>query len=69
MMRELQSAARYAQQHGVLLVASAGNEQLDLKHPIEDAISPDGPEDTPITRRRQQLPGVAPAELPGVLSR
>ena len=50
MMRELQSAARYAQQHGVLLVASAGNEHIDLKHPIEDTISPDGPEDTPITR-------------------
>jgi subtilisin family serine protease len=46
LMRELQTAARYAQQRGVLLVASAGNEEIDLKHPIEDTISPDGPEDT-----------------------
>jgi hypothetical protein len=34
----------------VLLVASAGNETIDLHHPIEDTISSDGPEDTPITR-------------------
>jgi lantibiotic leader peptide-processing serine protease len=68
MLRELQSAARYAQQHGVLLVASAGNEAIDLKHPIEDAISPDGPEDTPITRSIGNNCRVAPAELSGVLS-
>ena len=68
MMRELQSAARYAQQHGVLLVASAGNEAIDLKHPIQDTISPDGPEDTPITRTVGNNCRVVPAELPGVLS-
>ena len=68
MMRELQSAARYAQQHGVLLVASAGNEQIDLKHPIEDTISPDGPEDTPITRSVGNNCRVLPGELPGVLT-
>lgn len=68
MMRALQSAARYAQQHGVLLVASAGNESIDLKHPIEDAISPDGPEDTPITRTVGNNCRVVPAELPGVVS-
>ena len=68
MMRELQSAARYAQQHGVLLVASAGNEQIDLKHPIEDTISPDGPEDTPITRSVGNNCRILPGELPGVLS-
>ena len=44
LMRELQGAARYAQQRGVLLVTSAGNEQIDLRHPIEDTISPDGPD-------------------------
>ena len=68
MMRELQSAARYAQQHGVLLVASAGNEQIDLKHPIEDTISPDGPQDTPITRSVGNNCRVLPAELPGALT-
>ena len=68
MLRELQSAARYAQQHGVLLVASAGNEELDLKHPVEDAISPDGPEDTPITRSVGNNCRIVPAELPGVVS-
>jgi subtilisin family serine protease len=68
MMRELQSAARYAQQHGVLLVASAGNEQIDLKHPIEDTISPDGPEDVPITRSVGNNCRILPGELPGVLT-
>jgi subtilisin family serine protease len=68
MMRELQSAARYAQQHGVLLVASAGNETIDLKHPIEDTISPDGPQDTPITRSVGNNCRILPGELPGVVS-
>jgi lantibiotic leader peptide-processing serine protease len=68
LMRELQSAARYAQQHGVLLVASAGNEQIDLKHPIEDTISPDGPNDIPITRSVGNNCRVLPAELPGALT-
>jgi lantibiotic leader peptide-processing serine protease len=68
LMRELQSAARYAQQHGVLLVAAAGNEAIDLKHPIQDAISPDGPEDTPITRAVGNNCRVLPGELPGVVS-
>jgi subtilisin family serine protease len=68
LMRELQSAARYAEQHGVLLVASAGNEELDLKHPLQDSISPDGPEDTPITRAVGNNCRVLPGELPGVLS-
>lgn len=68
MMRELQSAARYAQQHGVLLVAAAGNESIDLKHPIEDSISPDGPADTAITRKVGNNCRILPGELPGVLS-
>jgi subtilisin family serine protease len=68
LMRELQSAARYAQQHGVLLVASAGNETIDLKHPIEDTISPDGPEDTPITRSVGNNCRILPAELSGAVS-
>ena len=68
LMRELQSAARYAQQHGVLLVASAGNESSDLRHPISDDISPDGPQDVPIEREVGNNCRVLPAELPGVLT-
>src|SRR5829696_8058883 len=68
MLHELQSAARYAQQHGVLLVASAGNESIDLKHPQQDTISPDGPDDTPIERAIGNNCRVAPAELSGVMS-
>ena len=47
MLRELESAARYAQQRGVVIVASAGNQQADLRHPGIDAISPDWPPDQP----------------------
>ncbi len=69
MLRELQSAARYAQQHGVLLVASAGNETIDLHHPYVDDISPDGPDDLPeIGRRVGNNCRIAPAELSGVVS-
>src|SRR5215207_257516 len=50
LMRELQTAARYAQQRGVLLVSTTGNQQIDLKHPIEDTISPGAPGDVPIER-------------------
>jgi lantibiotic leader peptide-processing serine protease len=68
LMRDLQSAARYAQQHGVLLVGTTGNQQMDLRHPIDDIISPDGPNDVPIERlvgnNCRQLPG----ELPGVVT-
>ncbi|HEX5996303.1 MAG TPA: S8 family serine peptidase [Jiangellales bacterium] len=68
MMRELQSAARYAQQHGVLLVTTTGNQSIDLKHPIEDSISPDGPQDVPITRSVGNNCRVLPAELPGAVT-
>ena len=68
MLRELQQAARYAQQHGVLLVASAGNQASDLQHPGLDTISPDGPDDTPEIRDVGNNCRVAPAELPGVVS-
>jgi subtilisin family serine protease len=68
LMRDIQDAARYAQQHGVLLVAAQGNEEIDLKHPELDTISPDGPQDTPITRRVGNNCRVLPAELPGVVS-
>jgi subtilisin family serine protease len=68
MLKELQNAARYAQQRGVLIVASAGNEQADLQHPITDDVSPDWPPDTAETRFVKNNCQVAPAELPGVLT-
>ena len=45
-LRELEAAARYAQQRGVLIVTSSGNEQADLQHPGLDTTSPDWPPDT-----------------------
>jgi lantibiotic leader peptide-processing serine protease len=68
MLKQLQSAARYAQQRGVVLVASAGNESDDLQHPTIDEISPDYPPDTAETRRVRNNCRVAPAELPGVVT-
>lgn len=68
MLKELESAASYARRNGVLLVASAGNEQADLRHPIVDDISPDWPPDSAEVRYVKNNCRVAPAELPGVLT-
>jgi subtilisin family serine protease len=68
MLKQLQSAARYAQQRGVVIVAAAGNEADDLQHPTIDEISPDYPPDTAVTRRVRNNCRVAPAELPGVVT-
>lgn len=67
-LKELEQAARYAQQKGVLIVASAGNEMADLQHPVLDDVSPDWPPDTAEERFVQNNCRVAPAELPGVLT-
>lgn len=67
-LRSLQSAARYAQQRGVVIVASAGNEAHDLGHPVEDHISPDWPPDAAIDREVGNNCRVAPAELTGVVT-
>jgi lantibiotic leader peptide-processing serine protease len=61
-------AARYAQQRGVLIVAAAGNEGLDLRHPTFDTISPDYPPDSAEVRRVHNNCRIAPAEIPGVIS-
>ena len=45
-LKSLSSATKYAQQHGVVVVASAGNESTDLSHPTTDELSPDWPPDT-----------------------
>ena len=65
---DLQSAARYAQQRGVVVVASAGNESDDLGHPTTDDISPDYPPDEAVLREITNQCKVAPAELPGVIT-
>jgi subtilisin family serine protease len=67
-LKDLEAAARYAQQRGVVIVASAGNESDDLGHPAIDDISPDWPPDTAIVREVRNNCRVAPAELPGVIT-
>jgi lantibiotic leader peptide-processing serine protease len=67
-LHDLQSAARYAQQRGVVIVAAAGNEAQDLGHPVEDTISPDWPPNTEEVRRVRNSCRVTPAELPGVVT-
>lgn len=67
-LAEVQDAARYAQQKGVLIVAAAGNSGHDLQHPVEDSSSPDWPPGAAETRELTNACVVAPAELPGVLT-
>ena len=67
-LKDLESAARYAQQRGVVIVAAAGNEAQDLGHPTTDEISPDWPLDTAVVRDVRNNCRVAPAEIPGVLT-
>jgi len=67
-LKELEAAARYAQQKGVLIVAAAGNEQADLQHPGIDSSSPDWPPDSAEIRDVKNSCRVAPTELPGVLT-
>jgi subtilisin family serine protease len=68
MLHRLKKAARYAQQRGVVLVAAAGNQSTDLRHPVLDPISPNWPPGSAETRRVRNNCRVAPAELPGVIT-
>ena len=67
-LHDLQDAARYAQQRGVVIVAAAGNEADDIGHPTTDEISPDWPPDSAEVRRVRNNCRVTPAELPGVVT-
>lgn len=67
-LRELESAARYAQQRGVLIVTSAGNGASDLQHPGIDDSSPDWPPGSAEVRDVGNHCRVAPTELPGALT-
>jgi subtilisin family serine protease len=63
----ISAAARYARQRGVVLVAAAGNEGIDLNHPISDEISPDFPPGAAVTRPVNNSCVVLPQEIPGVV--
>ncbi len=66
-IKAISAAARYAQQRGVLLVAAAGNDGIDLSHPTVDEISPDFPPGAAVTRPVNNSCVVLPTELPGVV--
>src|SRR4051794_34841135 len=63
----ISKAARYAEQRGVLLVAAAGNEGIDLNHPTTDEISPDYPPGAAVSRPVNNNCVVMPTEIPGVV--
>jgi lantibiotic leader peptide-processing serine protease len=66
-VQAISRAARYAQQRGVVLVAAAGNEGIDLNHPVLDEISPDYPPGAATSRPVNNSCVVLPTELPGVI--
>lgn len=69
-LRELERATRYAQQRGVLVVVSAGNDHWDLQHPPETSdSSPNHPAfGEPELRDIGNNCVIAPGELPGVMT-
>ena len=67
-LQDLQHAARYAQQRGVVIVTTSGNQAHDLGHPLVDEISPDWPPGSAVVRDVGNQCRVAPAELPGVIT-
>jgi subtilisin family serine protease len=56
----------YAENHGVLNVAAAGNENANLANKTTDTTSPD--DSTPVTRNVNNTCLSVPTELPGVVS-
>jgi len=63
----ISKAARYAEQQGVLLVAAAGNDGIDMNHPTTDEISPDYPPGAAVSRPVNNSCVVMPTEIPGVV--
>src|SRR3954454_14892523 len=49
-IKDISAAARYAEQRGVVLVAAAGNDGIDLNHPTVDIVSPDFPPGAAVER-------------------
>ena len=66
-VQAISRAARYAQQRGVVLVAAAGNEGINLNHPVTDETSPDFPAGAAVSRPVNNSCVVLPTELPGVV--
>ena len=66
-VQAISRAARYAQQQGVVLVAAAGNDGIDMNHPTTDEISPDYPPGAAVSRPVGNNCVVLPTELPGVV--
>jgi lantibiotic leader peptide-processing serine protease len=66
-VQAITKAAHYAEQRGVVLIAAAGNEGIDLNHPTVDEISPDYPPDAALTRPVNNSCVVLPTEIPGVV--
>jgi subtilisin family serine protease len=64
----VQRAIRYAQNKGVLTVASAGNSNFDLQHKFVDPISPDDGSGPVETREINAACLDLPAEAPGVVT-
>ena len=66
-VQAITKAALYAEQRGVVLVAAAGNEGIDLNHPVTDEISPDFPPGAAVSRPVNNSCVVLPQEIPGVV--
>ena len=66
-IQAITKAAQYAEQRGVVLVAAAGNEGIDLNHPVTDEISPDFPPGAAVPRPVNNSCVVLPTEIPGVV--
>jgi subtilisin family serine protease len=64
----VQRAIRYAQNQGVLTIASAGNTNHDLQHKFIDATSPDDGSSPVETREINNACLDLPAEAPGVVT-
>jgi subtilisin family serine protease len=60
-----QRAIQFAQQSGVTVVASEGNQSEDISHPTRDQTSPD--DTTPVDRTVTNACVVIPVEIPGVI--